>query len=344
MTINYEPVQVTGGAPNLPYRLEPALSANEDSKVFKPTKPLWDYVTKHTILLPLTLYVFISAAMKPAPALPLLVFSAFGAYLLSRLALRASIPAFLGSVVLAMFYFGITLPGATSLLMLTFICAFVVGVRNRFTKGVPDTALRYRGGNGFATLEQSMKPTWGTAGAHIGSNTTFGDAAVAGAKGEVAVGQALEAFAKSYPYVRVFHGLCFTPGKQGADVDHAVLIGDKVILVDAKFWAFGNYYWNHDGTVARDGQSFAGSEVHMDSALQKWRAFLGKNATYMDARIAVAKTPMGNFTYNIDNSRAPRGVALTTIPELVASLKAIADATEPVVNRRLVYLISGELQ
>lgn len=343
MTINYEPVQVTGGAPNLPYRLEPALAANDSLKVFKEAKSAWDYVTKATLLLPLAVYTFASMNMERTPGV-LVIFAAAATWLLSSLALRGSIPALLGSLFMGMIFFGINLPGAASLLIATFIAAFVTGVHKRFTKGRPAAPMTYRGNNGLATLEQAMKPTWGVAGAHIGSNTAFGDAAVAGAKGEVAVGNALEAFAKKYPFVRVFHGLCFTPGKQGADIDHAVLIGDKVILVDAKFWSFGDYYWQPDGTVARDGQAFSGGEVHMDSALGKWRQFLGRNASHMDARITVAKAPTGNYGYRIDNSRAPRGVELTTIPDLIAGLEALAATTEPVVNRRLVYLISGELQ
>ena len=344
MSINYDPVQVNGGLPNLPYRLEPAISNNDSLKTFSLKKSVWEYVTKATLLLPLALYFFASLSMGNTVPGPIIFFSAFGTWLLSALALRATLPSILVSIFLSFIYFGLPHSGASTLLLVTFYIAVVVGVRNRFAKGGNDTALRYRGKGGLATLEQSMKPTWGTAGAHIGSNTAFGEAAKVGAKGEVAVGDALEAFARNYPYVRVFHGLCFTPGKKGADVDHVVLIGDKVILVDAKYWAYGNYYWNSDGTVSRDGHAFQGGEVHMDSALGKWRAFLGRHASYMDARITVAKSPTGNLTYTVDNSKAPRGVELTTIPALIDNLKAIADNTEPVVNRRLVYLISGELQ
>lgn len=92
----------------------------------------------------------------------------------------------------------------------------------------------------MADIPTSLKRVWGFAGMHIGSNTTFGEAAQIGAKGEKIVGEALNMWASRNEHVRVFHGLCFTPGKTGADVDHAVLINNRLILVDSKYWGYGN--------------------------------------------------------------------------------------------------------
>lgn len=115
---------------------------------------------------------------------------------------------------------------------------------------------------------------YGTAGGHIGSASQFVQTADVGAAGEKILGEYLNKLAAKRTDMYVFHGLCFTPGKPGADVDHAVVIGNDVLLIDAKLWKSASYKFNAARQVMRNGKLFSGSDVHMDDALRKWRGYL----------------------------------------------------------------------
>ena len=91
-----------------------------------------------------------------------------------------------------------------------------------------------------AAVEQNFQ--WGNPGGHLfsGKNTFTARNATLGFGGEILTSQLIDVFA-AIPGVRVVHGL--VPGKGEADVDHAILCGNRVVLVDAKNWAGGDYYW-----------------------------------------------------------------------------------------------------
>lgn len=50
------------------------------------------------------------------------------------------------------------------------------------------------------------------------------------------------------PGVRIIHGLHF-PGSQKADVDHAVICGNRVAFIDSKYWTGGDWSWDAPGVV-----------------------------------------------------------------------------------------------
>jgi hypothetical protein len=52
------------------------------------------------------------------------------------------------------------------------------------------------------------------------------------------------------PGTRIFHGLKF-PGSQTADVDHAVINGDKIVFIDSKMWVGAHYKWVRPDTIGR---------------------------------------------------------------------------------------------
>lgn len=166
---------------------------------------------------------------------------------------------------------------------------------------------------------------YGEAGAHIASSN-FGEIQKnAGSDGEKKVGAALEQFAAAHRCV-VAHGLQFKPGRNGADVDHAVLLGDRLFLIDAKLWAYGSYCWAPDATVWRDGAAFSGSRVKMADAVTLWRAYLASMPVQVQSRICAAAPNAARYSF--DNSGAPVTVKLTSVPELIAELTAVAVAQE----------------
>lgn len=89
---------------------------------------------------------------------------------------------------------------------------------------------------------------WGNVGDLDDAIDKFGARAVAlGSAGEKFTAELMEQLLK-IPGTRIFHGLEF-PGSENADVDHAVINGDKIAFVDSKMWKAGNYRWDWDGVI-----------------------------------------------------------------------------------------------
>lgn len=64
------------------------------------------------------------------------------------------------------------------------------------------------------------------------------------------------------PGVRIFHGLAW-PGSVFADVDHAVLCGRRLVLVESKRWLPGHYTVDDEGTLYRNGHRFRGGGTRL---------------------------------------------------------------------------------
>lgn len=80
-------------------------------------------------------------------------------------------------------------------------------------------------------------------------------AAEAGTKGEVATAAILrKTILPAIPAARLFHGLRW-PGTQSADIDHALVVGNVVVLIDSKFYRNAAYHWDHaEEVLYRDGE------------------------------------------------------------------------------------------
>lgn len=97
----------------------------------------------------------------------------------------------------------------------------------------------------------------------------------AGVRGEKNTAELLQ-LVSTIPGTNVFHGLRF-PGSANADVDHAVVNGNTVFLIDSKQYRPGVYQWDFDGSddiLTGDGHSY---ENHMASAADGYQAILGNH-------------------------------------------------------------------
>jgi len=94
----------------------------------------------------------------------------------------------------------------------------------------------------------------------------------AGIKGEKRVAEALEAIVAELPDTYVFHSVKI-PGRLG-DIDHLVVRGNTVVLVDSKNWKKEANYELVPGeledTVYRDGEAFLGGEIHLRRQFVEW--------------------------------------------------------------------------
>ncbi|MBB2934454.1 hypothetical protein FHX82_001474 [Amycolatopsis bartoniae] len=91
--------------------------------------------------------------------------------------------------------------------------------------------------------------------------------------GERLTAELLERYLTRLPSVRVFHGLAW-PGSVFADIDHAVLAGRRLVLVESKTWLPGYYAADEDGTLWRDDRLFRGGATRLPEAIEAYRELL----------------------------------------------------------------------
>ena len=109
----------------------------------------------------------------------------------------------------------------------------------------------------------------------------FGDRKVFGSPGqeedEVAerlTADLLTRYLTRIPGVRICHGLAAEEGSVFADLDHAVLCGHRLVLIESKSWLPGHYDVDGDGSVLRNGHPFRGGTVNLPDRLAAYRALL----------------------------------------------------------------------
>ena len=91
--------------------------------------------------------------------------------------------------------------------------------------------------------------------------------------GERLTADLLDRYLTRLPGARIFHGLA-VPGSVFADVDHAVLCGRRLVLVESKSWLPGHYGTDENGTLYRNGHLFRGGGVRLPEAVARYRELL----------------------------------------------------------------------
>lgn len=179
---------------------------------------------------------------------------------------------------------------------------------------------------------------FGVAGSHIGSNVAFEEKnTTAGVAGEERVGAMLEELVAKHGGT-VVHGLRFRPGKDGSDVDHVVIFNNKVCLVDAKMWAYGEYTWQYDG-LFRDGKPFSGGDVHMADAIDMWSDYLGQP---VNSIIVMANKDASR--YKVDQNAHPDGLSLYSLDGARAFLESTVFSGVDVNRPSLVREVTKQMQ
>jgi hypothetical protein len=147
----------------------------------------------------------------------------------------------------------------------------------------------------------------------------YGKAAVtAGARGETATAKLLDLLL-DIPGTTVLHGLKF-PGSANADVDHAVVNGRVVILVDSKQFRAGQYAWaESEGTIIENTKTGTRYANHMASARRGYRRILGSRTE------VYAIVLMHGKGATVGPNKTADGVLLATAQDAMASIGAIVD-------------------
>jgi DnaJ domain/Nuclease-related domain len=110
--------------------------------------------------------------------------------------------------------------------------------------------------------------------AEFGRTAVFGrPGADADQWGERLTAELLARYLTRLPSVRIFHGLAW-PGSVFADIDHAVLAGRRLVLIESKTWLPGYYGADEDGTLWRDDRLFRGGATRLPEAIEAYRELL----------------------------------------------------------------------
>lgn len=135
----------------------------------------------------------------------------------------------------------------------------------------------------------------------VSASSLDADARTAGIDGEKRVAEELERLATLYPNTYVFHSVKL-PRHEG-DIDHVVVQGDLILLVDSKNWKNDAVYsvdkWDHD-FILRDGETFSGSYINLTNQVKDWQ----KQFALYGGRVRAALT-IANRKSQIQPNRAP---------------------------------------
>lgn len=119
----------------------------------------------------------------------------------------------------------------------------------------------------FIRPEDLMVRSFGEPGRGLSAGR-FGARAEAGAEGERRTVKLLsDSILKGIPSARLVNGIRW-PGTDHADIDHAVLAGNRLVLVDSKMWQDGHYWWDNN-ELYRDGEEQ--KPLHMGYAVDGMR-------------------------------------------------------------------------
>jgi hypothetical protein len=91
--------------------------------------------------------------------------------------------------------------------------------------------------------------------------------------GERLTARLLAEYVAPLPGARIFHGLAW-PGSVFADIDHAVLRGHRLVLIESKMWLPGHYTADELGGVWRNGHPFRGGAIRLPEGVEAYRDLL----------------------------------------------------------------------
>lgn len=177
---------------------------------------------------------------------------------------------------------------------------------------------------GFSTRMLSDFPVIGRSGANLDFAANLDE----GRRQRGQIGEQL--LAGSISAAVTGKGLLFNslsvPGIMNADFDHVILIGNRVIVADAKNWSRGKYEISQ-GNVWRDGAPFEGGSIHLEDLRSALQSHLGPHAL-VDARVVVV-----NPDVQLASSRQLSNRSLLQLEsEFLEELRNVAMESEKVPN------------
>lgn len=136
----------------------------------------------------------------------------------------------------------------------------------------------------------------------LGGRTVFGRPGTEPDEaGERLTADLLARYLTRIPAVRICHGLAAEVGSVFADIDHAVLCGRRLVLIESKVWLPGHYRADADGVLWRNGHRFRGGASVLAGRLAAYRALL----PWLEVRGVLRLYPSRPGTITVEDCPAP---------------------------------------
>lgn len=171
---------------------------------------------------------------------------------------------------------------------------------------------------------------WGTAGGNLtrGGGPFSATNTEKGRKGEILTAQLISTF-QEIPGVRAVHSIDF-PGFKDADIDHVLLCGKHLVLVDAKNWAGGHYQWIGDEVHVRfPNGSTATWHRPLVYALEKMRK------AFPTLKVSAVVVAHSNDGRPLTMENAKGGLFGSTLPQLMTPEHFLTDIGNQLVRHGL---------
>lgn len=108
----------------------------------------------------------------------------------------------------------------------------------------------------------------------FGTRTVFGEPGTERDQiAEQLTADVLTRYLTRLPGARIFHGLAW-PDSVFADIDHAVLCGRRLVLVESKLWLPGHYTVDDSGELLRNGRRFRGGGTRLTESIRAFQRLL----------------------------------------------------------------------
>ncbi|HEY2698034.1 MAG TPA: J domain-containing protein [Pseudonocardiaceae bacterium] len=149
--------------------------------------------------------------------------------------------------------------------------------------------------------------------------------------------QAIDDYLLRLPGTKVFHGLT-RPGSVFADVDHAVLRGRRLVLVESKLWLPGHYEADDDGAIYRNGHVFHGGTARLPESLAAYRELLP--AVEVRAVLVVHPSRLGLLSTDVEDEVL---IPPLTAEGFVRTIGAWLADESPNLDRGIFRIVLGQL-
>ncbi|HEX9229241.1 MAG TPA: nuclease-related domain-containing protein [Arthrobacter sp.] len=171
----------------------------------------------------------------------------------------------------------------------------------------------------------------------------FGANAAPGIEGEQRTARLIEASVlPGLPAARLINGVRW-PGTRAADIDHVIIAGNRIAVIDSKLWAEGKYSWDNS-RLLRDGVEMEPFKLvaAVNALRAKFPGFEIHGWVVLHSRSGDPNKPF--IAPNSDPWRGGTGVALVSAAALPLSVRTfLASGPQPhlVDVRALQHLLSG---
>jgi hypothetical protein len=175
-------------------------------------------------------------------------------------------------------------------------------------------------------------PGTGLAEAGFGSQATN-----AGIMGERATAELLEKHISRFRGARAFHSMRFAPDSD-ADVDHVVVYGDKIALIDSKLWPSAAYEWESGITAEIVEYNPKGTRRTRTTTMPEARKSYAKLFPGYEVQVWILIHPAGGAKgFSIDDSAHPNAVHLGDADSVINDVGAwlAKNETVPPVDRKM---------